>query len=248
MSRPIVAITTGRRNENSSDGRRQTVINGLPLDYVNGVARAGGSPVLIPRVPDPEALAPLLDCAHAVLLSGGGDIVSLRYGEEPHPANKYQDPIRDETEFAVIRLAMERELPILGICRGIQSLNVALGGTLIQDIPTQVKDPLLHYVYAQEPVPVHTIAIEAQSLLADIFGMTSTSVNSWHHQAVKDLAPGFRIVARTGDGVVEAIENTVRQPILGVQWHPEDMAEQYPLARRLFDWLVAEAAQRKMKG
>ena len=177
-----------------------------------------------------------------LLLSGGGDIVSLRYGQEPHPAGKYQDPVRDAMEAAALEHSLDRGIPILAICRGIQVLNVALGGTLIQDIPTQVQNPLLHYVRgAPEPVLVHTLTIEPDTLLARALGTTSTASNSWHHQAVARVAPGLRVNCRSADDVIEGIEAEDGRPILGIQCHPEDVAEDYPLFRKLFDWLVREA-------
>ncbi len=242
MSRPVIGITADRRNESVTGGIRQNVITGVPIEYVDCVVRSDGIPLLLPRtVCDTELLDATLDRIDALLLSGGGDLVSLEYGEEPHPATKYQDPVRDRLELALARLAVERRMPVLGICRGLQVLNVALGGTLVQDLPTAVANPVLHYVYARETVLAHSIDIEPNSLLAQILETTSTAVNSWHHQAVKDVANGLQVTARARDGVVEAIEADDGSPILGVQCHPEDTAADYPLFQKLFDWLVEQA-------
>lgn len=191
-----------------------------------------------------KAVEAALEAADGLLLTGGGDVVSLAYGEEPHPSSIYQDPVRDAEEFAAVRTAVERGLPVLGICRGIQSLNVALGGNLVQDVPSQVEGAVQHYTHASECLLAHTIDIEEGSLLAQVLGTTSIAVNSWHHQAVSEPADGLRICARARDGVVEGLEAEDGRPILAVQCHPEDTAEAYPVFQKLFDWLVQEAAGR----
>ena len=130
---------------------------------------------------------------------------------------------------------------MLGICRGIQSLNVALGGTLIQDVLSQVDGVVQHYTHAIETVVIHTIDVEPDTLLARVLGVTSVAANSWHHQAVKDLGEGLRVNCRARDGVIEGIEAADGRPVLAVQCHPENIAERWPVFQRLFDWLVAEA-------
>jgi putative glutamine amidotransferase len=179
------------------------------------------------------------------MLTGGGDVGSLFYGEEPHVASKLQDPVRDEMELEATQLALKRGLPILGICRGVQLLNVALGGTLVQDVPSQVPNALKHYSEGMDVILLHTIEIEAGTLLAHIFGTTSMAVNSYHHQAVKDVGRGLRVNSRARDGVIEGIEAADGRPILGVQFHPEECTAQYPQFRALFDWLVREAGERE---
>jgi len=242
MRKPIIGITTGRRNPWTPRTERQNVLMGCALAYPECVERAGGAPVLLPRTEDADVVASVMDGVDGLLLSGGGDIVSLAYGEEPHPESLYQDPIRDSMEFEAVGIAVEMGIPILGICRGIQTLNVALGGTLVQDVPSAVPDAILHNVKARETVLVHTIDIEEGTLLARVLGTTRTAVNSWHHQAVGSVAEGMRVNCRTRDGVIEGIEAADGRPILAVQCHPEDCAEKYPLFEKLFDWLVTEAA------
>ena len=212
--------------------------------YPAAVLRAGGAPILLPRTDDEDVMQAVMLAVDGLLLTGGGDVVSLAYGEEPHPKAGGQDPVRDAAEFAAIRLALDRGLPILGICRGIQTLNVALGGTLIQDVPSQVAGACQHSTRASENMLGHTVDVEPGSLLARILGVTSTAVNSWHHQAVKGVGDGLRVNCRARDGVIEGVEAADGRPILAVQCHPEDAAEQFPLFRKLFDWLVAEAARR----
>ncbi len=245
MSRPIIALTTGRRNNRPLRNERQHSTMGCDIKYPQALLRSGGVPVLLPRTDDEEAIATALQAADALLLTGGGDVVSLAYDEEPHPSSIYQDPVRDAEEFSAVRTAVERELPVLGICRGIQSLNVALGGNLVQDVLSQIQGAVQHYTHASECVLAHTVDIEDGSLLARVLGTTSIAVNSWHHQAVKKPADGLRVCARARDGVIEGLEAEDGRPILAVQCHPEDTAEAYPVFQKLFDWLVGEAAGRR---
>jgi putative glutamine amidotransferase len=215
------------------------------MNYVNVVIAAGGAPVLLPCVADEAAIAAAVAIADGLLLTGGGDILSLEYGEEPHPKSMYQDPLRDTMELTVTRLALERGLPILGVCRGIQLLNVALGGTLVQDVPSQVPNVLKHYSEGLDALLLHTIDVDEDTLLARVLGSTSLGTNSYHHQAVKELGRGLRVNCRARDGVIEGVEATDGRPILGVQFHPEEIAGKYPVYQRLFDWLVREAECRR---
>jgi putative glutamine amidotransferase len=242
MPKPLILVSSGRYNLTAAQGSIQSVVNGCTMHYIQALGRAGGAPAIVPRLADPEAIRALVDAADGLLLTGGGDVNSLIYGEEPHPRSKYQDPVRDDVELEVTRLALERDLPILGVCRGIQLLNVALGGTLIQDVPSQVHGASKHYSEGVSPVLLHSIDVEPDSVLARILGATALAVNSYHHQAVKDLGRGLRISARARDGVIEAIEAGDGRPILGVQFHPEEHAGSHPEFQAVFDWLV-EAAQ-----
>jgi putative glutamine amidotransferase len=248
MPRPLILITVGRQNPATPRGEVQCVTTGCDLDYVESVARAGGAPVLFPCLADREAVAAAVAAADGVLLTGGGDVVSLHYGEEPHAASKLQDPTRDEMELEVTRQALAAERPILGVCRGAQVLNVALGGTLVQDVLSQVPGALKHYSEGLETVLLHSVEIEPETLLARIFAATSAAVNTWHHQAVKDLGQGLRVNCRAPDGVIEGIEAADGRPILGVQFHPEECAERHPPFQALFDWLVREAGARSGQG
>ena len=200
------------------------------------------------RSRDPEVIASSMAAIDGLLLSGGGDIVSLAFGEEPHPRNALQDPARDRMEFDAIRLATEQRMPILGICRGIQILNVALGGTLAQHIDADAPNAIQHFTRASDKILVHSIDIEPDSLLARVLGEETTAVNSWHHQAVDEPGQGLRVSARSRDGVVEAIEAADDRPILGLQCHPEDCSADYPLFLRPFEWLVGEAAKWRSNG
>jgi putative glutamine amidotransferase len=240
MPKPVILITTGKQCQAAMRTEIQAITASCNMQYVSSVVRAGGAPITLPCVVDKEAIRAVLRMVDGVLLTGGGDILSLAYGEEPHPASKYQDPVRDEMEFEVTRLALEQGLPILGICRGVQVLNVALGGTLIQDVPSQVRDAVKHYSQGLDAVLLHTVDIEEDSLLARVSQATSMAVNSYHHQAVKDLGRGLRTNCRARDGVIEGIEAADGRPILGVQFHPEELTEKYPQFQSLFDWLVRQ--------
>jgi putative glutamine amidotransferase len=248
MSKPIILVTTGKQGQEAQRSEVQAVSATCNMHYIHPVVRAGGAPVILPCVADPAMIRACVEVADGVMLTGGGDVLSLAFGEEPHPLSKYQDPTRDEVELEVTRLALERELPILGICRGEQLLNVAFGGTLIQDVPSQVEGAIKHYSHGLEAVLLHTIDIEEDSLLADILETTSTGVNSYHHQAVGDVGRGLRVNCRSRDGVIEGVEADDGRPILAVQFHPEEVTEKYPRFQRLFDWLVDEARQRKPRG
>lgn len=197
--------------------------------------------MLLPFLADKDAARAALEAADGLILTGGGDIISLVFGEEPHPRNSNQDPARDEMELELVRIAIDMNLPILGICRGIQLLNVVLGGTLVQDIPDQVPGACMHYSAGLAPFLLHNIDVEEGSLLAKVFGMTSLAVNSYHHQAVGKLGKGLRVNSRARDGVIEGIESDSGKPVLAVQFHPEEIAAQYPQFQRLFDWLIGEA-------
>jgi len=242
MPKPIIAITAGRQNHYTPQRQVQTVTVGCDIDYPTAVLRSGGAPVLLPFLADAESIRAVLKTTGGVLLSGGGDVIPHAFGEEPHPRSKYHDPIRDEMEFLVAREAIALNLPILGICRGLQVLNVALGGSLIQDVPSQVPNAIKHESQGLDVVLLHTVDLEADSLLARVMGTNSLAVNSWHHQAVKELGQGLRATARARDGIIEGLEAADGRPLLAVQFHPEECINAYPQFQRLFDWLVEMAA------
>jgi putative glutamine amidotransferase len=246
--KPIILTTVGRQPQATPEGELQLVKTGCDINYVEAIVRAGGAPVILPCVEDNEAIHAIMRMVDGVMLTGGGDVVSLAYEEEPHIKSKDQDPRRDEAEFEVARVALEMGLPILGICRGMQVLNVVLGGTLVQDIPSQVPDAVKHYSEGTHTVLLHNIDIEADSLLAQILDTDSMAINTWHHQAVKELGRGLRVNCRARDGVIEGVEAEDGRPILGVQWHPEEAAATYPRFQTFFDWIVREAnANRERK-
>jgi putative glutamine amidotransferase len=159
--------------------------------------------------------------------------------------SKYQDPVRDAMELQVARLALEMNLPILGICRGMQVLNVACGGTLVQDIPSQIPDAVKHYSQGMHTVLLHTVDVQSDTLMERVFGAGSVGINSYHHQAVKDLGAGLRPNCHARDGVIEGMESSEGKPILAVQFHPEECAAAYPQFQTFFNWVVEEAGRQQ---
>ena len=204
--------------------------------YYMAVLKAGGLPVTIPAIEDEEYLNEIIMRFDGVLLSGGPDLDARIYRECNLPFNGKISPVRDSMEIYIARKAANLNKPLLGICRGIQVINAALGGTVYQDIASQVVDcqTLKHSQQAPTWYPVHDIYIEKGSRAASWFASNPAGVNSFHHQAVKDVAPGFVITARTEDGIIEAIESRENSFIVGVQWHPEVMWQQNPELLNVF--------------
>jgi putative glutamine amidotransferase len=197
------------------------------LDYVEAVTEAGGVPVVLPPVAGPRAAEALLDGLDGLLLSGGSDLDPGYYGEEAVPELCVTVPERDVFEMALLGHALRRRMPVLGICRGMQVLNVALGGTLYQDLPLQMDHPVLLGHRQQTPKwePTHEVELDGGSQVAQIMGTQALKVNSYHHQAVRDLAHGLVAAAHAPDGVVEAVEweDLSQRWLVGVQWHAEAM-------------------------
>ena len=219
----------------------------LAEGYYQSVLKAGGVPVILPPYEEMELLVNTLDSLDGILLTGGGDINPLYLGEEPVKELHSINPRRDKQELMLVKLAADRQIPMLGICRGIQTMNAALGGPLHQDIYSQMDGTLIkHDQDLDRSYASHSVQIEKGSLLHEIFGIENLAVNSFHHQAVKEAAPGFRVCARSSDGVIEAIESTEYKSMLGVQWHPECfILRGDECMMPLFDWLVKEAASFK---
>ncbi|HNW48076.1 MAG TPA: gamma-glutamyl-gamma-aminobutyrate hydrolase family protein [Bacteroidales bacterium] len=193
------------------------------LTYVNSVIRAGGVPVVLPITEDPELIAGMLERVDGIIMTGGEDVDPLKwFGEEPVPAQGEIAPKRDAFDVMLIRMAVAKGLPVLGICRGEQLMNVAFGGSLYQDLPSQLNGyAIKHSQKAPGWYGTHSIQIEKGSLLNKQINLDTVVVNTFHHQGVKDIAPGFRVTARSKDGVVEAIEKIGSTRVFGVQFHPE---------------------------
>ncbi len=238
---PVIGVTTRMRDVPSSAGVSPSHV--LNRAYTDAVRRVGGIPVLLSPVPD-DAVPALLSRLDGVVLSGGGDIDPARYGGKSHDAVYDVDPERDGFELAVARNAAERRLPTLAICRGLQVLNVALGGTLIEDVPTEIGDRVAHSRVGEHVYERHQeIQIDPNCHLATVLHSTDVAVNSIHHQAIRTVAPGLRPVARATDGVIEAVESEdAAWPLLAVQWHPEYLSERDDTALLLFAELVETAA------
>jgi putative glutamine amidotransferase len=232
VHRPLIGISSYGRA-----GKRKSF--SLPCDYVDAVRRAGGVPIVLPAVEGeiPEALAAI----QGLILSGGGDVDPSHYGGAPHRSNYGISLERDGFEIALAGAAVTRpDLPLLCICRGMQVLNVALGGDLVSHIPDQYGEEVMHRHPERKPVE-HPVRIEPQSQIARILGATDLPVRSWHHQAVGRLGRGLRAVAWASDGVVEAVEGDRHPFTVAVQWHPEVGALSDARHLRLFEALVAAA-------
>ena len=235
--RPLILVSTDCDIE-SSDSLK------LQADYVRAVYLTGGLPlVAVPPMEcgdTAEAVAELCSMARGIVLTGGSDVLPGLFGEEPHPKLGAVNPVRDRFELALARAAMQADLPVLAICRGMQVLNVAAGGGLIQDIESCVPGAHAHRVTAPRWLPTHSVSVVPGSILWKIFRRDSIMVNSFHHQAVHPVAPGFEVSARASDGVVEAIEKAGSRFMVGVQWHPEALAGKDPEALNVFrEFLIA---------
>ncbi len=215
----------------------------LAQGYYMSVLEAGGTPVVIPSYDNEKALVSILDTLDGLVLSGGADIDPDYLGEEPLDCISV-NPRRDAQELMLVRLAVERQIPILGICRGIQMLTAALGGKLYQDIKTQHGRPCIeHSQTIARGLPSHDVKIEKDSLLHSLMGTETLAVNSFHHQAVKEVPQGFRVTAMSEDGIIEGMESTTFRPILGIQWHPECfILEADRTMMPIFNWLTEQAA------
>ncbi len=205
--------------------------------YVSAVRQAGGTAIMLPPGEDASLIDEYLDICHGVILSGGGDIDPFFWGDHPSSSLGEINPHRDAFELALARRVLERDLPVLGICRGCQLLNVAAGGTLIQHL----SGGFCHYQKAPRDYPFHAIFIESDTLLNSIIGQREIRTNSFHHQAAADLGHGFIISARAADGTVEALESCLNRYALGLQWHPETMNDLF--SQRIFDSLVKASSE-----
>lgn len=235
--RPLIGVTTWRSPR--PPNRFQYAVNS---EYVAAVEEAGGIAVTLPA--QPKAVAQLIASLDALILTGGQDVDPAHYGQPLHPATRGIDPDRDHFELDLTRMAVERGLPLLGICRGIQVLNVALGGTLIQDIPALVSAALVHQSPEDAPIASHHVRLQSDSRLATLMQCTELLTNSGHHQAIQSLAPALQAVGWSQDGVVEAVESTDQAFVVGVQWHPELLFQNAAPHRRLFAGLVEACTNR----
>ncbi len=222
-------------------------IHGLLSTYTHALDLAGAAPVLVPLRLGEDTLRAILDRLDGLLLAGGVDVHPKEFGETVEPFCQEIDVARDAAELALTRAALAGGKPILGICRGIQMLNIASGGSVYQDIPAQVPGAMNHshppgIPYTQR---THSIEIDGHSTLARALEATHAEVNSSHHQSLKQVAPGWNVVARAPDGIIEGIEPERGQFALGVQFHPEWLVDD-PRMLRLFEMLVQEAEKQRL--
>ena len=237
MTKPIIAITSNFGDKGSE----------LAKGYYQSVLAAGGSPIIIPPYTDKAALESMLDTIDGIILSGGADVNPILFGQEPIPQLHGINAERDQAEIALIRRAYERQIPMLGICRGMQLMAQVLGGDIYQDLAAQYPNPDTLIKHSQDLArerASHTVAIHRDTLLSEIMSQSTTlAVNSFHHQAVKTTGPHFRIAAQSPDHVIEAYESCEYKSILGIQWHPECfiMAGDQTMMP-IFEWLISQAA------
>ncbi|MCS3765622.1 MULTISPECIES: gamma-glutamyl-gamma-aminobutyrate hydrolase family protein [Bradyrhizobium] len=210
-----------------------------PAHYVRAIEKAGALPIILPYVKADDVEA-VLDQISGLVLTGGGDFPTELYGASPHPTVRRFIPERDNFEFALTRSALDRTMPILGICRGMQILNVVAGGTIYPHTLDELTNVIDHRDGTPLDQTVHEVRLEQGTQLWRLCGEQSSSfrVNSLHHQAIKQLASEFVVCARADDGVVEAIEAPRRPFVIGIQWHPEFMYDSEPACRRLIDDFV----------
>jgi len=245
INKPIIGISTNNNkieNKPFKDHERVYINKG----YIDSVIKAGGIPLLLPLNADLDTADQLLSMVDGFILSGGQDVNPRLYGEENHPLLGEISGQRDTIEMHILKRITESKKPLLGICRGHQLINVFFGGTLYQDLSLQPKANLKHSQDGTWHELSHSVSIAPNSKLHQIFGILEMKINSFHHQAVKDLAPGFVINALSSDNVIESIAKTNGQWIVGVQWHPELMVDKDSTCN-LFSTLVHESAKYKNK-
>lgn len=227
--RPIIGITTTYDYKFN----RHTIGD----DYVSGVVQAGGIPLAIPSNIAKSSLNDLVRKIDGLLLSGGDDVNPLLFNEEPHVNMGEVDPYRDELELEVTKIALESKKPILGICRGMQVINIVSGGGIIQDIPSQISGAIGHKQRGPRFFLSHKVSIQEGTLLHNLFRTIEESVNSFHHQAIDELGDDLIVNCLSKDGIIEGIESKDGK-ILAVQWHPENLWKNTENNIKLFKWLV----------
>ena len=238
MRRPMIGISASMMTdmEGGFFGCKKTYVYD---EYVQSVLRGKGIPIILPMIEDEDVLRAQTECIDGLLLTGGHDVNPLLFGEEPHPDIQDVFPERDEFDRRLIEYMTQQKKPILGICRGEQILNAVHGGTLYQDLSHRDNTFVKHNQQHSPGKPLHTVKIEKNSRLYGILG-EEVLINSFHHLAVKDIAPGFKATAFAKDGVIEAIEKQGEHFVLGVQWHPELLSREYPSMQKIFDEFIRE--------
>ncbi len=240
--RPLIAVTTSEMRDppehltkDQADPPRRELA--LGLRYAEAIEVTGGVPVVVPPI-GPDTAEALLDAVDGLCISGGPDIHPTAYGQAPHPELGPTERELDAFELALVRAADARELPVLGVCRGMQIVNVARGGTLIQHLPDVVGDAIDHRQRERAEMETHEVRVDGRSLLAGVLGWRHGGVNSFHHQAVDELGQGLSATAWAPDGTMEAFEAPDRRFLVGVQWHAECLVG-WPQHVRLFQAFVA---------
>lgn len=232
MRKPLIGLTPSHDTEKGDISMRPT--------YLKAIQAAGGIPIVLPLTPSKEDLLQLTNSLDGFLFTGGPDIHAFYFGEQTHAGCGNVSPARDTLELALLPLVMGMKKPVLGICRGIQVLNIALGGDIYQDLPSQFHEdfPVAHKQPFYYNIPSHTVDVVPGTLLSQICQTNLLKVNSMHHQAVRKVAPGLIACGHAPGGLVEALEKPDYPYFLGVQWHPEYLWEQDAAAARLFSSFV----------
>ena len=223
MKKPIIGVVGSLSDESRANIMESTERVFISEKFINCVEKAGGIPLILPHVNDMEDVKAQIDACDGIILCGGMDIHPLYYGEEPHHNLGFVNSKEDEYQIKIARITLNLHKPILGICRGHQLLNVVCGGTLYQDLSEILSSTIKHDQIPKRYEPYHSINIANGTKLEKILG-NNTMVNSIHHQCIKELGTGLKATAYAKDGVIEAIEMPGRDFIMGVQWHPEEMA------------------------
>lgn len=244
MKKPIIGISGSMIQEQSGAfaGYPHAYVN---QDYVTSVIKNGGVPFIIPVNQDLTVIKRQVDQIDGLILTGGHDVDPHNYHEEPLPKLEATWPARDKFEFTLIKLSCQKTIPILGICRGIQIINTYYGGSLYQDSSYRPKTTYRHNQVVNPPQVTHTVKLEPNSKLAQIFGSSKFLVNSFHHQLINQLAPNFKATAHAGDGVIEGIEAQDYPYLIGIQWHPEMLHNSEPqMNQKIFGSLIKQASLR----
>lgn len=234
--KPIIGITSERKHQYSKK------INLVKYAYIQAVVEAGGIPIVIPVLEETKDLKRYIDIIDGIIFTGGEDISPIYFNQEPTKEVTEIDRDRDASEFELFKHAYERRIPIFGICRGLQLINVALGGTLYQDIYKEIDNVIGHTSTYNVQEGYHTIEIDRDSILYEIYEKDKLLVNSLHHQGLKNLGKNLRSTSRTIDGMVESVETTEDRVVFGVQFHPELMSIKYKDFLKPFEYLVEKSS------
>ncbi|MGL4662299.1 MAG: gamma-glutamyl-gamma-aminobutyrate hydrolase family protein [Culicoidibacterales bacterium] len=233
MSLPIIGISSGFELDQNYlfKGYPRLMLN---RDYPRSIEQAGGIPIVLPLTESYEVALEQVRAVDALLLSGGQDVNPLIYGQEPHEKLANISPERDTFETLLLQAAVELKKPIMGICRGSQIMNVYFGGTLLQDNSFKEGAYIKHAQSANPQLPIHHVNVDTDSFLGKAVGETEFLINSFHHQSIDQVAPGFKAIAVSKDGIIEGIESTSDHFMFAVQWHPEMMSRENKAAQHIF--------------